>query len=45
MAGKKRPRKTARFRAALKRKQRKRRERVSGQKRVRSGKRSPCKKK
>ena len=37
--------KTARFRAALKRKQTKRRERVSGQKRVKSGKRSPCKKK
>ena len=41
----KRPRKTARFRAALKAKQRKRRVRTSGQKRVRSAKRSPCKKK
>ena len=37
--------KSNRFRAAIKRKQRKRRERVSGQKRVKSGKRSPCRKK
>lgn len=37
--------KSKRFRAAIKRKQLKRRERVSGQKRVKSGKRSPCRKK
>jgi hypothetical protein len=37
--------KTRRFRAAIKKKQRKRRERTSGQKRCKGGKRSPCRKK
>ncbi len=41
----KRVNKTARYRAALKRKQRKRRERVSRQKRVKGGRRNPRKKK
>ena len=38
-------RKTARYRAALKRKQRKRRQRTSRQKRVKSGRRNPRPKK
>ena len=37
--------KSKRYRAAIKRKQCKRRERVSGQKKVKGGKRSPCRKK
>lgn len=38
-------RKTRRYRAAIKKKQSKRRIRVSGQKRCKGGKRSPCRKK
>ena len=42
---KKKVNKTGRYRAALKRKQTKRRERVSRQKRVKSGPRNPTRKK